>query len=78
MPYTERTLILAIDSCTLPGSVTFCDGDDVLLERSLEKDVSHSATLLRAVDDGLKDFGAELRDVELFAASSGPGSVTGL
>jgi tRNA threonylcarbamoyladenosine biosynthesis protein TsaB len=71
-------ITLGIDTCEARGSVAVRK-DGVL--KSVQKHESaedYSSWLLPAVDRGLAAAGAKLRDIELLAAASGPGSFTGV
>ncbi len=78
MPEEDQPIILAIDSCSLPGSISLCRGNEILFEQMLDTGLSHSLTLLETVDEALTAGGADICDVDIFAVSSGPGSFTGL
>ena len=71
-------LILAIETATRAGSVSLARGMNVLASRSGDADSSHSTDLIENIDAVLRDAGAELSMVDLFAAAIGPGSFTGL
>jgi tRNA threonylcarbamoyladenosine biosynthesis protein TsaB len=74
----ERPLILSLDTATLGGSTCLALGSQVLATRLGDPAVSHSETLLRDIEELLKEAGRSVTDVDLFAAASGPGSFTGL
>ena len=71
-------LILSVDTATRGGSVCISRGAEVLASTIGAPEVSHSNTLLRDINSCLEKAGVALEDVELFAATSGPGSFTGL
>ena len=71
-------LILAIETATRSGSVALARGPIVLSSAAGNAAESHSISLLEAVEDILQQAGVKLRDIDLFAAASGPGSFTGL
>lgn len=54
------------------------DDDRVLAEFWLDADRQHGATLLPAIDDILFRSGRDIRDIGLYACTTGPGSFTGL
>lgn len=60
------------------GSVFLGRGNEQLVTRIGNPEVSQSASLLADIDDSLKEAGVTLSDVDLFACASGPGSFTGL
>ena len=70
--------ILALDSSAVAASVALCDGDRLLAEYTLNNGNTHSETLLPMVEALLSKFNMTANDVELFAASAGPGSFTGV
>ncbi len=70
--------ILALDSTALVGSVALCDDAARLGEITLNNGNTHSETLLPMVEFLLKRFEMTPDDVDLFAASAGPGSFTGV
>jgi tRNA threonylcarbamoyladenosine biosynthesis protein TsaB len=75
--YSEP-LILAIDCCTRAGSVCLARGDQVLASAIGDETSSHSTDLIDNVKRILNQADAKLSDVDLFAATVGPGSFTGL
>jgi tRNA threonylcarbamoyladenosine biosynthesis protein TsaB len=74
----HELLILAIETATRAGSVAVARGGKVLSSQTGDATVSHSANLIELIDQALKKAGAELSDINLFAAAVGPGSFTGL
>ena len=70
--------ILALDSSAVVASVALCDGETLLAEYTLNNGNTHSETLLPMIETMLSHFGITADDIELFAASSGPGSFTGV
>lgn len=78
MPDSEFPLTLSLETATRTGSVALTRGPHLLAMRAGEAQVSHSTKLLQRVEEVLKEAGADLADVELFAAACGPGSFTGL
>lgn len=75
---SSEPLILAIDTATRAGSVALARGTKLLHLQTGDKEASHSIDLIATVEAALNTIGAKLREVELFAAASGPGSFTGL
>ncbi len=71
-------LILALDSTALVGSVALCEDDRLLGEFTVNTGHTHSETLLPMVDAVLKTCGKTIRDIDLFACTTGPGSFTGV
>jgi tRNA threonylcarbamoyladenosine biosynthesis protein TsaB len=73
-----RPLILAIETAARAGSVAVARGEAILSAREGDASVSHSTNLIEMIDEALRDAGAKLSDVDLFAVAVGPGSFTGL
>ena len=71
-------LILALETATLGGSVCLMRGNTILAARIGDPQISHSNSLLRDINEILVRADVELRNVDLFACTSGPGSFTGL
>jgi tRNA threonylcarbamoyladenosine biosynthesis protein TsaB len=71
-------IILALDTCDSRGSVAVLRDDEVLKAISHEGTAEYSIWLLPAVEEALKFARVEMRDVDLFAVASGPGSFTGV
>jgi tRNA threonylcarbamoyladenosine biosynthesis protein TsaB len=70
--------ILALDSSAVVASVALCDGETMLAEYTLNNGNTHSETLLPMIETMLSHFGITVDDIDLFAASTGPGSFTGV
>jgi tRNA threonylcarbamoyladenosine biosynthesis protein TsaB len=71
-------VILSVDTATLGGSVCLMRADSLLTTRVGDPAVSHSNSLLNDIKECLDQAGISLRNVDLLAAASGPGSFTGL
>ena len=71
-------LILSIETVTSSGSVAVTNGDEVIAAFRGDSQLSHSNTLLQEVDHLLNQAQVKLRDIDVFATTSGPGSFTGL
>lgn len=71
-------LILAIDSTATVASVALVSEGKILSEYTVNAGNTHSVTLLPMIEHMLKTTGTELADIDLFAASVGPGSFTGV
>jgi tRNA threonylcarbamoyladenosine biosynthesis protein TsaB len=74
----KTPLILSLETATRAGSIAITRGDILLAAQAGDASTSHSAHLLDNVGNMLKESGVTLRDVDVFAASIGPGSFTGL
>ncbi len=70
--------ILALDTSATVATVALCDDYKLLAEYTLNNGNTHSETLLPMVENVLADFKLGVEDIELFAASAGPGSFTGV
>lgn len=70
--------ILSLDSTALVASVALCENDKLLGEITVNNGNTHSETLLPMVEFLLQRFSLTADDVDLFAASAGPGSFTGV
>lgn len=75
---THETVILAVDTATLGGSI-FIGRNGLELASTLgDASVSLSNSLLRDINDCLGRAGILLQNVEVVACANGPGSFTGL
>lgn len=74
----REPLILSVDTTTDVRSVAVLAGARVLALRADELRGAQTANLLGDVDAALGAAGLRLREIELFAAATGPGSFTGL
>lgn len=70
--------ILAVDTATYTGSVALLENDQVAAEWSLQSAQTHNRRLLQAIDLLLRQTDWEIRDIDAFAVTLGPGSFTGL
>jgi len=71
-------LTLALDTATANRSVAVVRGAQVLALRRREGREAGASSVLLDVDEALREAGARLEDVGLFAAAKGPGSFTGI
>lgn len=71
-------LILAVDTTTEHGSFALARGAEVIEEVALLAPTGFGHVLYGALQELLARHGIQLRDVECFASSSGPGSFTGV
>lgn len=69
-------LILTIDTTGNSGYVALFKGEEVLISEKLERE-SQTSEILKKIDLILKKKGKTLREVDFFAACTGPGSFTG-
>ncbi len=70
--------ILALDSSALVATVALCEDGRLLAEYTLNNGNTHSETLLPMVESLLSHFSITPKEIDLFAASTGPGSFTGV
>ncbi|MFH0810704.1 MAG: tRNA (adenosine(37)-N6)-threonylcarbamoyltransferase complex dimerization subunit type 1 TsaB [Pseudomonadota bacterium] len=70
--------ILAIDTSSPAGSVALAEDGRLIAELLLNVDYTHSRRLMRDVDLLLRAVNLELKDLDGFALTLGPGSFTGL
>lgn len=71
-------LTLAVDTTADLGSIALADENGIRDQIELDAPRGFSMVLFGAIDKLLTRQGLGLRDVELFAAASGPGSFTGV
>ena len=74
----ERMLILSLETATERRSVAVLRGGRVLSLSERELRDGGGAAVLADIDRALAEASVSVRDVEVFAAASGPGSFTGL
>ncbi len=77
-PVRPPEQILAIDTSSASGSIALVQSGSVTAELTVGNAGRHSEWLLPAIEEFMKDCGLDISEVDLFAASSGPGSFTGL
>lgn len=70
--------ILAVDTSASVASVAVIEDGTILGEYSINNKKTHSQKLLPMIDELLKNLELKVGDIDYFAASSGPGSFTGL
>ena len=70
--------ILAIDTTGGACSVAVLKDERVICEQFIHDKLTHSVHLMRLVDNCMKLTGLEIRDFDVFAVTSGPGSFTGI
>ena len=70
--------ILALDSSATVVTVALCEDGRLLAEYTVNNGNTHSETLLPMVESVLAHFSLSAADIDLFAASTGPGSFTGV
>ena len=70
--------ILAIDTSSAICSTALLEDDRKLDEKNLDNGMTHSENLMPLIDKLLKENDVDLKDIDLFACSIGPGSFTGI
>lgn len=70
--------ILGIESSAKAASVAVCDENGLVAQSFQNSGLTHSRTLLPMAEDLLKNLSLSLQDIDLIAASQGPGSFTGV
>ena len=70
--------ILAVESSAVAASAALVEDGKLLGEFFLNVGLTHSATLMPMIRSLLQYADVSIRDVDLFAAASGPGSFTGV
>ncbi len=70
--------ILSLDSSAEVASVALCENEALLAEYTLNNKNTHSETLLPMIESILGKLNMTADQIDLFAASSGPGSFTGV
>ncbi|MBQ8849308.1 MAG: tRNA (adenosine(37)-N6)-threonylcarbamoyltransferase complex dimerization subunit type 1 TsaB [Clostridia bacterium] len=70
--------ILALDSSATVATVALTEDEKLLAEFTLNNGNTHSETLLPMVETILKMYGESIDGIDAFAATTGPGSFTGV
>lgn len=70
--------ILAADTSTMSGSLALLDDENLRAEWTLSSGKTHNRRLLKSIDSLLGETGWDLKTIDAFAVSGGPGSFTGL
>ena len=71
-------IILALDSTAKAAAVALTDGERLIAKDMNNDGGTHSCSLLPMVEKLLKENSLTVNDIGMFAASSGPGSFTGV
>lgn len=69
--------VLAVDTSAKTATVAILDNGNILAENSIYT-TTHSTTLLPMIESALMFTNIEAKDIDLYAASVGPGSFTGI
>lgn len=70
--------ILAIDTSSNVASAAVLEDDRLLGEYTMNHKKTHSQKIMVMIEELLRDLELDIKDIDLFAAASGPGSFTGL
>ena len=70
--------ILGIETATMTGGVALLDEKRLISEYTLNVRTTHTARLMPALDQILKDSSVDKSEIDGVAISMGPGSFTGL
>lgn len=70
--------ILAVDTSAVCAAVAVTDNGKVLSESQTNTGLTHSRTLMPMIDSTLKNAEIDLKSIDFFACSVGPGSFTGI
>jgi tRNA threonylcarbamoyladenosine biosynthesis protein TsaB len=70
--------ILSLDSTAIVSTVAITENEKLLAQFTINNGNTHSETLLPMIESIFKAFSITASDVDLFAASAGPGSFTGV
>ncbi|HOW57585.1 MAG TPA: tRNA (adenosine(37)-N6)-threonylcarbamoyltransferase complex dimerization subunit type 1 TsaB [Smithellaceae bacterium] len=71
-------LILAFDTSSPTASVALLRHNTILYEVLINTGLNHSEILLPAIDEAMRKVDLAMKDIDLLACTSGPGSFTGL
>jgi len=74
----KRMKILGIETSGKVASACILDGEKIVSEITLNTKLVHSVMLIDLIDMVLKNASIDISNIDLFAASIGPGSFTGL
>lgn len=70
--------ILAIDTTSEVCGVAILDDENLIVENSLCNGLTHSENLMPLVKEALENSKLDLKNIELIACCTGPGSFTGI
>lgn len=69
--------ILAVDSCSIVATCALVSQDKLIAESYLDHQKTHSQKLLPMIERLLEDAEFDIKQIDLFACTIGPGSFTG-
>ena len=70
--------ILAIETSGKICAVALLEDKDIIQEKIIEDENTHSVKLMPLIDELLKETKVNLKDIDLFVCDKGPGSFTGI
>lgn len=70
--------ILAIESSGMTASVAIATEEKIIAQYTINYKLTHSQTLLPMIDEIVKFTNQDIKEIDYFAVSAGPGSFTGL
>ena len=71
-------LTLAFDTSSRTAAISILKNNDILYDSIINVDMNHSEVLLPAIDQACRQTKIEIKEIDLFACTIGPGSFTGL
>lgn len=74
----KKLKILAVETSTNLGGVSFLENDKVLYLQTSSEQKKHSELVHHFIERGFIETNLKLADFDIFAVSSGPGSFTGI
>ena len=70
--------ILAIDTSTMISTVTIASNNEIIGDFNVNQQRTHSESLVPMIENLLELLGMNIKDIDAFVISKGPGSFTGL
>jgi len=70
--------LLAVDSSSLTASAAVIEDEKIIAEFFINAGLTHSQTLAPMIEGIIKSLNLELKELDFFAVTNGPGSFTGL
>lgn len=74
----ESMKILAIDTTSQVCGVAILDDENLIIENSINNGLTHSENLMPLIKEALEKSNLALKDINLLACCTGPGSFTGI
>ena len=71
-------LILGLDTCSMSSSAAVVSDEKMIAQFSVNHKKTHSERIMPQIEDMLKSADISIDDIDVFAASVGPGSFTGV